>query len=168
MALSESDGSLVACPACGTRRAKKTFWKVKCTNPNCKKYDADYAEQARLNRIIGKSAASVFPRLKGDFSPRTPVTVRYENFRGDELTYLADGHGAYRAGEYVVMKVAPMGRRITFRLSAIKNRGEVEGYLSPRVIPSGDERRVLKFHLRRGSSSALFTKIRQKYPDYEP
>jgi hypothetical protein len=168
MASPESDGSLVTCPACGTRRAKKTFWKFKCTNPNCKKYDADYAEQARQNRITGKSATSVFPHLKGDFSPRTPVTVRYENFRGDELTYLADSHGAYRTGEHVVMHVAPAGSKIAFRLSAIKNRAQVEGDLSPIAVPSGNERRVLHFHLRRGSSSALFVKIRQKYPDYEP
>jgi hypothetical protein len=145
----------------------KTLWKTKCTNPNCSKYDADYAEQANLSRITGKKATEVFPQLKGDFSPRTPVTVQYENFRGDQLTYVADAHNAYRTGNCLVMRVAPTGKQIAFQFSSIKNRNQVQGNLSEGAVPNAHERRILNFHLRRGSTSAVFKEIRAKYPDYE-
>jgi hypothetical protein len=130
MGLFDFSGSLIACPACGARRARKSFWKIKCVNANCSKYDSDYAAQSNLNRITGKSATEVFPHLNGSFSPSDPVTLQYENFRGDQLTYLADVVGAYRTGGHLVIRVAPTGRRVAFLLSAIKNRSEFEGRLS--------------------------------------
>jgi len=167
MGLFDFSGSMVSCPVCGARRAKKSFWKIMCVNPDCTKYDSEYAAKANLSRITGKSAADVFPHLQGSFSPRVPLTLEYENFRGDQLTYLADVAGAYRTGDYLVIRVAPTGRRIAFRFSGIKDRAELEARISQSEVPVAQERRILNFHLRRGTSSDLFLELRKKYPDYE-
>lgn len=164
--------SLVACPACGMRRANKFLWKIKCRNPGCQHYDSEYAAKADLNIIRNKDAADIFPHLKGTFSPGSgAIRIRYENFRGDQLNYLADTEDAYRAGEFVVMRVAPTGRWIAFRLSSIQNRSEVEARMAAqgkKNMPSVQERRILNFHLRRGSTSRLFVEVREKYPQYRP
>jgi hypothetical protein len=42
---------------------------------------------------------------------------------------------------------------------------------SPEAVanrPTSNERRILHYHLKRGSSSALYEELRQKYPDYQP
>lgn len=172
MGFLDSWGSLVSCPACGSRRAIKFLWKLKCRNPNCQNYDSEYASKADANIIRNKDVLDIFPHLKGAFSPGTgSIRIRYENFRGDQLNYLADTNDAYLAGEFVVLRVAPTGRRIAFRLSSIQNRAEVEAKISAQVAkpsPNVEERRVLNFHLRRGSSSRLFVEVREKYPDYRP
>src|SRR5437899_559301 len=104
MGFLDSLGSLFTCPACGARRARKLLWKVKCRNPNCRKYDAEYAANADQNIIRNKDAVAIFPHLKGAFSPGPgAIRIRYENFRGDQLNYLADTDDAYRAGEFVVL-----------------------------------------------------------------
>lgn len=172
MGFLDSWGSLVPCPACGTRRAIKFLWKLKCRNPNCQNYDSEYAATADQNIVRNKDAAEIFPHLKGTFTPgANAIRIRYENFRGDHLNYLADSEDAYRAGEFVIMRVVPTGRRIAFRLSSIQNRSEVESRLAARnekVVPNVQERRILNFHLRRGSTSRLFAEVREKYPDYRP
>jgi hypothetical protein len=170
MGFLDSWGSLVACPVCATRRASKFLWKIKCRNPNCRNFDPEYAAKADLAIIRNKNAAEVFPHLKGAFTPGAgSIRIRYENFRGDQLNYIADTEDAYRAGEFVVMRVAPTGRRIAFRMSSIQNRGEVEARLVSRDakdFPNVWERRILNFHLRRGSTSKLFVEVREKYPQY--
>ncbi|HXA82842.1 MAG TPA: hypothetical protein VNY56_07030 [Methylomirabilota bacterium] len=172
MGFFDSWGSLVACPVCGTRRASKFLWKIKCRNPNCRNFDTEYAAKADLAIIRNKNAAEVFSHLKGTFTPGVgSIRIRYENFRGDHLNYIADAKDAYRAGEFVVMRVAPTGRRIAFRLSSIQNRGELEASLASqdtKNIPNVRERRILDFHLRRGTSSQLFREVREKYPEYRP
>ena len=170
MGFLDSWSSLVACPACGTRRASKFFWKTKCRNPNCRNFDAEYAAKADLAVIRNKNAREIFPHLSGTFTPGAgSIQIRYENFRGDQLNYLADTEDAYRAGEFVVLRVAPTGRRIAFRLSSIQNRSEVEARLASqdtKDLPNVQERRILNFHLRRGSTSKLFREVREKYPQY--
>jgi hypothetical protein len=172
MGFFDSRGSLVACPACGTPRASKFLWKIKCRNPNCQNYDSDYAAKSDVNVIRDKDAAEVFPHLKGAFTPGTgSIRIRYENFRGDQLNYLADTEDGYRAGKFVILRVAPTGRRIAFRLSSIQNRNEVEARLATRQGnkgPNVQERRILNFHLRRGSTSKRFCEVREKYPQYRP
>ncbi len=172
MGFLDSLGSLVTCPACRARRASKFLWKVRCRNPNCPHFDSAYAANADLNIIRNKDAAEIFPHLKGAFVPGTgSIRIRYENFRGDQLNYLADTDDAYRAGEFVVLRVAPTGRRIAFRLSSIQNHAEVEARIAAqdaKPSPNAQERRILNFHLRRGSTSRLFAEVREKYPDYRP
>lgn len=171
MVLLDLKGSPATCPECGSRRARKFLWKTKCVNANCSRFDAEYAVQANANRIENKNAAVVFPHLQGNFTPGTrAIRIRYENHRGDLLNYLADAEGAYQNGEFVLFRAAPTGRRLAFRLSSIVNRGEVEQVIASAAAknpPNADERRILNFHLRRGTSSPRFVEVRQKFPDYQ-
>ena len=169
MGFFDSFASISNCPVCGARGAKKFLWMVKCPNSGCAKYDSDYASASRASRIVGKPASEVFPKLRGNFDPGpNGLQIRYTNFRGDELLYTADPLSARIAGEYVVIKVAPSGRHITFKLSSIQNRSEVEYSLPKTSPPNSRERRILKFHIRRGTTSKLFEEVRGKYPDYQP
>lgn len=160
----------VKCPECGTWGAKKSFFKVKCVNPGCSKYDAERAAAWQQSRagMAGKNAGEVFTHLKGKTDPNDyTLRVRYQNFRGDELVYAAHPGTLYQTGEHVVMRLAPTGKRVTFRLSKIQNRGEVETILRENPQPEGRERRVLRYHLRRGTTSKLFEELRQKYPNFQ-
>lgn len=156
------------CPKCGTWGAKKFLWKVKCPNPSCEKYDSEYAEAFRQSRVAGKPASEVFTHLKGRADPNDySLRIRYQNFRGDEIIYSADPRTVYRQSESVVARLAPTGKRVSFKLSKIQNRNEVESILAENPQPTGIERRLLHYHLKHGSSSAAFEKLRQKYPKYQ-
>jgi len=169
MGLLDSGASSVKCPKCGTWGAKKSLFKVKCVNPSCQKYDSECANAYQQNRIIGKSAAEVFPHLEGKASPENySLRIRYKNFRGDEIIYSADPSSGYSKAEHLVVRVAPTGQHVTFRLSAIQNRSDVESHLPKGPIPNPHERKILNFHLRRGTTSPLFKEVREKYPDYQP
>lgn len=158
----------VACPKCRAWGAKKSLWKVKCINPSCEKYDSEYAQAYKQSRAIGKTAAEVFTHLKGKADPSDyTLKVRYHNFRGDEITYSADPTTAYQTGPFVVVRLAPTGRRVTFKLERIENRAEVEQATRENPQPTARERRLLRYHLRRGTSSPLFEELRQKYPRYQ-
>jgi hypothetical protein len=158
----------VTCPKCGTWGAKKSLWKVKCTNPACTKYDSEYAEAFRQSRVAGKPASEVYPHLKGKADPNDySLRIRYQNFRGNEIIYSADPGTIYQRGEFVVVRLAPTGKRVAFRLSKIQNRSDVEPILKETPQPSGNERRILHYHSRRGTSSPAFEKLRQKYPTFQ-
>jgi hypothetical protein len=158
----------VNCPLCGTWGAKKSLWKVKCTNPSCVKYDSEYASAFLQNRVVGKPASEVFLHLKGNANPNDySLRIRYQNFRGDEIIYSADPRTACLKGEHVVVRLAPTGKRVSFKLSRIRNSGDVESILRENPQPSGAERRILHYHFRHGTSSAAYEKLRQKYPNYQ-
>ena len=158
----------VKCPKCGTWGAKKSLWKVKCVNPSCEKYDAEYAEGFRQSRVSGKPASEMFPHLKGEANPSNySLQIHYQNFRGNEIIYSADPRTAYQQGEYVVVRLAPTSNRVSFKLDRIQNRSEVESVLSENLYPTGNERRVLHYHLKHGTSSPAFEELRQKYPNYQ-
>jgi len=158
----------VFCPECGAWGAKKSLFKVKCVNPECRKYDAERGAAFEQNKVRGKSANDVFAHLKGKAdADEYTLKIRYRNFRGDEIIYSAHPGTLYQRGVHVVARLAPTGKRVTFKLAKIENRSEVETILRENPQPSGHERRVLRYHLKRGTSSALFEKLRQKYPHYQ-
>ena len=165
MGLSGSGAAAARCPSCGTWGAKRSLFKVKCVNPSCRNYDSDYASVHEQNRIVGRFAAdALLLKGKDDYS----LHIRYKNFRGDEMIYSAAPSTGYTKNEYLVIRVAPSGQRITFRLSAIQNRGEVESQLPTGPRPDPLERRILNYHLRKGTTSPRFKQLREKYPDYRP
>jgi len=165
--MGQFDGA-VMCPKCGTWGAKKSLWKVKCANPSCEKYDSEYAEAFRQSRIVDKPASEVFTHLEGKVDPNDySMRIRYRNFRGNEIIYSADPRSAYQQGEFVVVRLAPTGKRVSFKLARIQNRGEVDSALSENPQPLRDERRILRYHSRRGSSSPAFEELRQKYPKFQ-
>ena len=156
------------CPVCGTWGAKKSLFKVKCVNPACRKYDAAYASEYQHNRIVGRLASEALGIAGNVNSGKYSLRIRYKNFRGDEMIYLADPATGYKKSAYLVIRVAPSGQRITFRLSSIQNRSDMESQIPQGPFPSPRERRVLSFHLRKGTTSPLFKQIRAKFPDYQP
>jgi hypothetical protein len=157
------------CPKCGTWGAKLSFFKTKCVNPGCEKYNAEWAAAHQRNRIVGQNAAEVFG-FKGKADPdEYPLRIRYRNFRGDELVYSADPASGYIKNKFLVIRLAPTGRRATFKLANIQNRYEVESKLvPPQPQPNPQERKVLNFHFRHGTTSRLFEEMREKYPNYHP
>jgi hypothetical protein len=168
MSQSSPRADVAKCPVCGTWGAKRSLFKVKCVNPSCRKYDSEYASAYQQNRIVGKLASEVF-HLSGKANPEEySLRVRYRNFRGDEMIYSAAPSSAYTDSEFLMIRVAPSGRRISFRLSAIQNRGEVESQLPAGPRPNALERRILNYHLRKGTISPRFKQIREKYLDYKP
>jgi hypothetical protein len=168
MSQSSPRADVAKCPVCGTWGAKKSLFKVKCVNPSCRKYDSEYASAYQQDRIVGKLASEVF-HLSGKVSPEEySLRIRYKNFRGDEMIYSAAPPTGYTNSEFLMIRVAPSGRRISFRLSAIQNRGEVESQLPTGPRPNPSERRILKYHLRNDTTSPSFKQIREKYPDYQP
>jgi hypothetical protein len=166
--LSSSGAAAARCPACGTWGAKRSLFKVRCVNPSCRNYDSDYASVYQQNRIVGRFAAEAL-LLKGKASVEDySLRIRYRNFRGDEMIYSANPSSGYIKNEHLVIRVAPTGRRITFRLSAIQIRIDVESQLPKDPLPDPRERRILNYHLRNGTTSHLFKQIREKYLDYQP
>lgn len=164
--MGEFDGG-VKCPKCGTWGAQKSLWKVKCLNPSCEKYNAEYAEGYRQSRVTGKPATEVFSHLKGKADPTEySFRIRYQNFRGNELIYSANPKTLYQKGEHAVARLFPTGKRASFKLDRIRNRGEVESAISENPQPEANERRILHYHLRRGTTSPAFEKLREKYPNY--
>jgi hypothetical protein len=166
MDLSSSGGASAQCPACGAWGAKISLSKVKCLNLSCRNYNSDYASVYQQNRIVGRFAAEAL-LLKGkgeDYSLR----IHYRNFRGDEKTYSANPSSGHIKNKHLVIRVAPSGRRVAFRLSAIQNRGDVESQLPKGPLPDRRERQILNYHLRNGTTSRLFKQIREKYLDYQP
>ena len=158
----------VKCPACETWGAKKSFWKIKCVNPACEKYNSEYAQAFQQSRIVGKPAKEIYEYLKGDADPNDySMRIRYRNYRGDDIIYSADPRSAYQTGEFVVARLAPTGKKVTFKLSGIQNRSDIETLIRDNPQPSADERRVLRYHLRRGSTSPTFEELREKYPKFQ-
>ncbi len=95
------------------------------------------------------------------------IEIRYRNFRGENKTFTGDYRTAYIRGRHVVIRVEPSGKRISLKLSAIENRDEIEQRAGENPRPEPNERRVLHYHLKNGTTSELFERIRRKYPNYQ-
>jgi hypothetical protein len=107
--------------------------------------------------------------LSGNFTVGlSALEIRYKNFRGENKTFTGDHRSAYIRGRHVVIRVVPTGKRISLNLENIENRDEVEPIVAATPRPTANERRILHYHLKRGSTSQLFEQIRRKYPHYEP
>ena len=77
----------------------------------------------RQSRISGKTASRGLSGFKGKADPNDySLRIRYQNFRGNEIIYSADPRTAYQQNEYVVVRLAPTGKRVSFKLARIQNR----------------------------------------------
>lgn len=164
-------GARTTCPLCGSRYARETFGGIKCPTPDCANY-----ERASASRQAIPPAAATAPPPPGrpEFQHRgppvrfqDPVDVRYVNFRGEARVFTAERSSLRMKGLHVSLRVAPTGRRIALRLDRIANRAEVQALLPPTgSVPTAREQRVLRYHQRRGSTSALYEKLRANHPNW--
>jgi len=152
------------CPRCGTKGARQSLGRTRCPNPDCPFFDIGL--RVNPQRPPEKSRAS-----GGDFSPASPVAIRYRNFHGEEKTFTADGGTLARRRNHVIARVAPTGLRISLSRDRIQNLEEVESALAEVASsrpsgPSARERQVLAFHKKHKSTSRLYEEIRARYPDW--
>ena len=151
----------VSCPFCGNPGARQgSGGRVLCPNFSCPNFDAA-AVKGGISRIP----------TKGNFAPQRPLTIRYRNFRGQDMTFTTEASTAYRKKNHIVVQAAPTGRKISLARERIQNLSEVERALPPKVgpgqeWPSARERQVLNYHKKYKTTSPLYEKIRAKYPNW--
>jgi hypothetical protein len=157
-----SGGSKQQCPSCGTAGAQRTGQgRTRCKNPSCVYFDAS----------LGGRQTGTTLRTKGSFKALQPVTIRYQNFAGQDRSFVAELGSLVRKGNHMVGRVEPTGEKISLARERIQNLQEVESRLKPRVapgqsLPTRQERQVLGYHKKHGTSSPLFEKIRARYPNW--
>lgn len=156
------------CPQCGAAGAKVWGHKVRCPNRECRHFDRDLMHAVEN----GRPAAQVAPArpratVGGTFDPGAhAIEIRYVNFEGVEQTFVGDRRTVRRGKKHISIVVAPSGKRITLRMERMRNRPEIEEAARAHPEPTGDERRIMMFHLNRGSTSPLYEEIRARYPDW--
>jgi hypothetical protein len=168
------------CPKCGTPGAKKEGNQVRCLNPTCEWFD-----QGLLQGMFGGPSPGATPPASGqnagDFRSHNnvasagnvagSVTIRYRNFRGQDLTFVADPKSVVQKKNHVSVKALPTGQRVTLARARIQNLRELEAVVPQRVAPGQEwptprERQVLGYHMKYGTTSPLYEKIRAKYPNW--
>jgi len=152
------------CPRCGTKGARKSQGQTRCPNPSCQYFDV--AIGAARGRLQGTIASR-----RGDFSPRSPIEIRYRNFRGQEKAFTAESKTLRRKRNHIIAQVVPTGESISLSRERIQNLEEVETALpeiteSLKLGPTARERQVLGYHKKHKSTSPLYEEIRAKYPDW--
>ena len=156
-----SGGSKLQCSGCGTVGARKTSGgQIRCKNPACPYFDPGLAPPGAGTRLP----------TEGSFQPAKPLTIRYRNFAGQDRTLVFELDSMVRKGNYLVGRVAPTGRKVALASERIQNLREAEAQLpqsahSDQPRPTPRENQVLGYHKKHGTTSALFEKIRAKYPD---
>jgi hypothetical protein len=153
------------CPQCGTKGARTSENRIRCPNPSCQYFDGTLGRGGRL-RIGGTRV----PR-RSDYSPWKALEICYRNFQGQEKTFTADKETLRRKGNHIIARVAPTGENISLSRDRIQNLTEVDEALpqiadTARAGPTASERQVLAYHKKYKSTSPLYEKIREKYPDW--
>ncbi len=180
----------ITCPHCNDPGARKAlFGGVRCPNRACPFFDVglmNEREAARLSPRGEGAAAAPAGSVRRYRNPRTGariergaahtgafepgpfrIEVRYENFRGEPRTFIGDRRTLLRRGNHLSLQVMPTGIRIALSRDRIQNLAEVESVESAMgPQPTGQERRVLLYHAKRGTTSELCERLRQKYPEW--
>lgn len=165
------------CPRCGTPGATIEGSQVRCLNPTCEWFD-----QSLLRGLSGgqtQAPPPASPVMRGTASGSVAaglgsgrtVTIRYRNFRGQDLTFTADAESGRRKKNHISVRVLPTGQRVTLSRARIQNLRELDENLPQRVAPGQQwptprERQVLGYHKKHGTTSPLYEKVRAKYPDW--
>jgi hypothetical protein len=156
------------CPACGTPGVRKVGIEIRCFNPMCQYFNPSLApgEAPPQGKPAAMSSAPSQPS-----APAGSVAIQYKNFQGQNKTFHADAQSLHREKNHIVAKVAPKGKQITLSRDRIQNLNEVERRIPERVAigqnwPSPRERQVLNYHKKYKTTSPLYEKIREKYPNW--
>ncbi len=159
-------GGGIQCPSCGAQGARKTNdGLVHCKNPSCPYFDASLGVTGKL-----RQAHTTMP-TRGDFRPKSPVSIRYRNFAGQDRNFSAERDSIVRKNNHLVAEVSPTGRKITLSRERIQNLTEVENAMPQQVAPGQSwptprERQILGYHKKNGTTSARYEQVRAKYPNW--
>jgi len=169
MALFDAWYKPVQCPLCRTQGAEKFLFLLRCPNPQCPKFDAEWARESSRTRVAPTTLVPLEPPA-GTFDPGPDrFAIRYRNFQGFDREYTADRRTGRRRGNNVSFRVKPTGRRINFNRRFIQNLAEVDALLAEKSLqPNARERQVLGYHKKFGTTSPLYEQIRQKFPHWQP
>lgn len=175
MGLFDLFGADVSCPRCGDRGARRSLWgSLKCPNHACDHFSQELADATidvgRADQT-GSAARRERPtkalRSAARFDPGVyRIDVHYVNHANEPKTFVGDRRTLCRRGTHVSLRVMPTGTRIALANARIENFAEIEAALDR--LPSPQERRILKFHAWRGTTSARHAELRQKYADWTP
>ena len=185
----------VDCPRCGQAGARQgLFGAVKCPNRACHNFNAalmhereeayraaerEREEARRAEQMEAGVAAGTVRRYR---NPRTGervykelpasdfdagqyrIEVSYQNFRGEQKTFHGDWRTLRCRGKHISLQVEPTGTRIALATDRIQNIADVEDALER--CPAPQDRRVLAYHAKRGTTSDRCEQLREKYPDW--
>ncbi|MGB2869000.1 MAG: hypothetical protein WBD36_11155 [Bacteroidota bacterium] len=115
---------------------------------------------------LGRHAGTTVP-TQGSFRPVQPITIRYRNFAGQDLTFVAELESVVRKGNHLVGRVAPTGRKIALFRDRIQNLGEVDSQL-PQRVASGQPWRPLLVSGRCWVITRNTAPVRQCSTRFEP
>ncbi len=165
----------VPCPKCGTSGAKVTLSGVRCPSPACASYDASLAGGAPAPisatpipaTPIGGAHAAQPPSGAPVGAPiGMPITIAYVNHHGIPNTFAGDRRTIRDRGLFLSVCVAPSEGRISLRKDRIGNLAELEAEMRRGPRPSKHEAYVLRYHAKRGTTSALVERLRANYPGW--
>ena len=105
------------------------------------------------------------PRNPLPFDPENyAISVEYENFRGEQKTFLGDWRTLRPRRHHLSLSVAPTGQRITLSQDRIQNLAEVATAVAR--LPTGQQRRIMAFHRNRGTTSPLYESLLVSFPEW--
>ena len=167
-------GMTADCPACDQPGARLSLFGVRCTSRLCIHYDPRYAQtQAETDAERDDQRDQddeAFVRWQGARSVafEQPTEIQYVNFRGRERTFTADARSLRVRGRHLSACVAPTGQRIALALDRIVNLAAIQPLVAACQADLGGasprEAYVIRYHRVHGTSSALYTSLRAKYP----
>ena len=159
----------VDCPRCGDRGARQgLLGTVKCLNRACRNFNPGLVaerEEARRAEEREREKARRAEEMKAGVAAGT--VRRYRNPRTGERVYKELPASDFDPGEYRIEVSYQnfLGEQKTFHgdWRTLRRRGKHVGR-----CPSQQERRVLAYHAKRGTTSQRCEQLRQKYPDWLP
>ena len=92
------------------------------------------------------------------------VQIRYRNYRGEDKIHTGDWTTIRSKGAHVSLRLEPTGRRVTFALARIVNRGDIDAAVAKAPKLTNVERQILGYYQKRGGTSAKYEALKQKYP----
>lgn len=145
------------------------------------------AQDARRNRPLQESGVSILrsqPCLRRNWGPAaddcahpwrlppgTPSFHSISLLRRQDRDFSAEQGSMVRKNNPLVARVAPTGRKIALSRDRIQNLSEVEAATPQQVAPgqswpTPQERQILGYHKKHGTTSSRYEEVREKYPNW--
>ncbi|MFC1746085.1 hypothetical protein ACFL35_18985 [Candidatus Riflebacteria bacterium] len=105
--------------------------------------------------------------MQGNYDPgEYRLEIKYKNFQEEKKTFIGDRRTVRDLGNFISICIVPTGYRCTFKKARISNSFDIKSVLQNYPTPKGRDKQVLSYHLKRGTTSPLFEKIRRQFPDW--